>query len=54
MLETSNLAHKYKYIFSFRKFNFQYKVSRNFADVSIFKKKSVFLLKIAPLLKAIV
>ena len=53
-LETSNLASKYTHIRNFRKFTFQYQDSLNFADVSIFCKKSAFLAKIVPLLKAIV
>ena len=43
MLETSNLARKYKPIFSFRKYTFQCLGPLNFADVSIFLQKiSVF------------
>ena len=41
-LETSNLARKYKHICSFRKYTFQYQGPLNFADVSIFCKKSAF------------
>ena len=43
MLETSNLAHKYIPICSFRKYTFQCLGRLNFADLSIFYKKvSVF------------
>ena len=41
-LENSNLARKYKHICIFRKYTFQYQGLLNFADVSIFCKKSVF------------
>ena len=42
MLETSNLVRKCTLIFSFRKYTFQYQDYLNFADVSIFCKKSAF------------
>ena len=42
MLETWNLARKYKHIFSFRKYTFQYQGSLNFPDVSVFLKNSIF------------
>ena len=42
MLKTSNLACKYAPKCSFRKYIFQYQGSLNFADVSIFCKKSAF------------
>ena len=42
MLETSNLARKYKPICSFRKYTFQCLGPLNFADVSIFCKKLAF------------
>ena len=44
MPETSNLARKYTNICIFRKNNFQYQDSFNFADVSIFMKKNQHLL----------
>ena len=42
MLETSNLACKYKHLCGFRKYTFYYQEHLNFADVSIFCKKSPF------------
>ena len=55
MLETSNLTRKYTYIFSFRKYDFYYQGSLNFADDSIaFAKKSAFFGKNIPLLNIIV
>ena len=48
MLETWNLVCKHKRIFSFRKCTFKYQGPLNFADINI------FLIKIVPLLKAIV
>ena len=39
MLETSNLARKFKLLCSFRKYTFQYKGPLNFADITIFCKK---------------
>ena len=50
-----NLARKYTFICSFKKYTFQYQGPLNFADVSIFlAKNSIFLAEIVPLLKAIV
>ena len=40
MLETSNLARKYRHICSFRKYTLQYQGSLNFADVSIIFAKN--------------
>ena len=55
MLETSNLTRKYTYMFSFRKYDFYYQGSLNFADDSIvFEKKSAFFGKNIPLLNIIV
>ena len=43
MLETSNLARKYRHICSFRKYSFYFQDPLNFVDVSIFLPKiSVF------------
>ena len=39
MLETSNLTHKYRHIYSLRKCTFQYQDPLNFADVNIFWPK---------------
>ena len=52
--QTSNLVRKYTHMCSCRKYTFSYQGPLNFADVSIFCKKSAFLAKIVPLLKAIV
>ena len=54
MLETWNLVHKDTHICSFRKTTFQCQGHLNFADASFFCKKSAFLAKMVPLLKAIV
>ena len=55
MLETWNLVRKCRYICSFKKYTFLLQDSLNFAYGSIFFcNKSTFLLKIVPLLKAVV
>ena len=38
MVESSNLASKYKHIFSFRKYTFEYQGLLNFADAAFFAK----------------
>lgn len=54
MLEILNTVRKCAHIFSFRKYNFQYQDTLNFADVCGFYAKSHdFLLKIVLLLKTI-
>ena len=45
---------KYTHICTFRKYTFKYQNPLNFADVIIFAKSQYFLVKIVPLLKAIV
>ena len=54
MVETLNLAHKFKRIFSFRKYTYLCQGPLNFADVSnFFAKNYRFLAKIVLFFKAI-